>query len=450
MTGYVILDNKHILFTYNEPMLTLHFKRMLVGNEENLNLEDICTSSIYPYLIGYNIESNKKIIFFVRELPDSRPIFTRQSIKVDSYIEYKDNIQKITGMQFYSDEISYFYDIRKGYEMTINSMEEFEVKTRGYTDTKEEIIFNDGVDDVKLILDIERSINVDTVTPISVKPNLRLQFCETNDYDKVMKRQYIIEQFFYFICYRRNIDFEDITLFGKNENNKNIIIGKLHCNYDLEKENISRVKKTVKYELLESNIKGILELISRGELYTQHIPNTYKDKSTITPSRFVLITAAFEWSIRGLYDIPVSENQQKVKIDVIDAISMIYKDKNYNSRLRSKLDFYIKMVNNTDVNLSGKISYALDDLSPILERFINHIFKLNDQETDKYAYIGDRIQSHRNNFAHGNIDKDLDEDVILDINILEWVNYAIVFKKVGYSNEEIKKLINVIFNRNVY
>ena len=57
-----------------------------------------------------------------------------------------------------------------------------------------------------------------------------------------------------------------------------------------------------------------------------------------------------------------------------------------------------------------------------------------------------RIQNQRNNFAHGNIDKDINSDVILDIIILEWVNYAMVLKKIGYSDEEIIKLIDVIFN----
>lgn len=39
MTGYILIDNKHVLFTYNEDILTLHFDSILEGNKEELNLE---------------------------------------------------------------------------------------------------------------------------------------------------------------------------------------------------------------------------------------------------------------------------------------------------------------------------------------------------------------------------------------------------------------------------
>ncbi|MCG4775106.1 hypothetical protein L0O83_18640, partial [Lawsonibacter sp. DFI.5.51] len=87
-------------------------------------------------------------------------------------------------------------------------------------------------------------------------------------------------------------------------------------------------------------------------------------------------------------------------------------------------------------------SHALNDLSSIIEIFIKNLFYINNKEIDSYNIIGDRIQNQRNNYAHGNIDKEMNMDVILDIIILEWVNYAMILKKVGYSDDNIKKLIN--------
>lgn len=448
MTGYILIDNKHVLFTYNEDILTLHFDSILEGNKEELNLEKKCISKNLNYLLGYDIEKKCEIVFFTRDVPDNQSIFCSQDIKVYSYIHYAHNVQNITGMQFCSEEIDYFYDTRKGYEMTIKNIKGCELKTKEFIDTRDEILFNDGSDNIKCILGIVASINTNTATPVSLKSMLNLEFDETNDYDKIMKRYGIIKRFFNFICYRKNIDFSEVILLGKNKDGQTVIIGKLCNNYDIGREDISIVKKIVKYDLLKSNIKEIFELIAKDELYTQHIPNTYKEKLIITPARFVLITAAFEWSIRGLYKIPISEKQKKVKDDVIEAISNISKDKEYNRDLRDKLDFYIKIVNNTDVNLSRKISHALNDLSSIIEIFIKNLFYINNKEIDSYNIIGDRIQNQRNNYAHGNIDKEMNMDVILDIIILEWVNYAMILKKVGYSDDNIKKLINVIFNRN--
>ena len=104
---------------------------------------------------------------------------------------------------------------------------------------------------------------------------------------------------------------------------------------------------------------------------------------------------------------------------------------------------------NIDNNLSKKISYALEDLSSILEKFIKNIYEINGIEGFKYSEIADRIQNQRNNYAHGNIDKDIDTNVVLDIIILEWVNYAMILKKLGYSDEEVIQLINIIFNKNM-
>ena len=64
--------------------------------------------------------------------------------------------------------------------------------------------------------------------------------------------------------------------------------------------------------------------------------------------------------------------------------------------------------------------------------------------------MGDRLQKQRNNYAHGNIDKELNTDVILDILVLEWVNYSMVFKMIGYTDMQIAKLINGIFHLNCY
>ena len=68
-------------------------------------------------------------------------------------------------------------------------------------------------------------------------------------------------------------------------------------------------------------------------------------------------------------------------------------------------------------------------------------------EKETYAKIAERLQSQRNDFAHGNIDKEMNDNMVSDTIILEWLNYCMVFKSIGYSEDETFNIINQIFNR---
>lgn len=100
-----------------------------------------------------------------------------------------------------------------------------------------------------------------------------------------------------------------------------------------------------------------------------------------------------------------------------------------------------------DVNLAEKIVFALNKYSNIIRQFIENLYSINKLTVDTYEKMGERIQIQRNAYAHGNISKDFDSMVILDIIILEWIIYCIVLSSIGYSDSNIFNIINSIFNR---
>lgn len=89
------------------------------------------------------------------------------------------------------------------------------------------------------------------------------------------------------------------------------------------------------------------------------------------------------------------------------------------------------------------------EFDDILSAFIQRVYKYNNLTYDKKSYnkIADELQNYRNAFAHGDIDKEMKGEFILDTIILEWLNYCIVLKTVGYDNDEIFNIINIIFDR---
>lgn len=128
-------------------------------------------------------------------------------------------------------------------------------------------------------------------------------------------------------------------------------------------------------------------------------------------------------------------------------MSEIVEGKGYNSKKKSELKLYQKIIQNVDCSLSESINYAFKDCDGILKPFIDSVYKINELATDTYSNISQRLQTQRNNYAHGNIDKEMDDNIILDTIFIEWLNYCMVFKALGYSNAQTFNIINHIFNR---
>lgn len=61
MTGYIYLNEVYRLFTYKDSVITLYFDKGL-KEEINIdfNLENLCISEKDLYLLGYDIENEKK------------------------------------------------------------------------------------------------------------------------------------------------------------------------------------------------------------------------------------------------------------------------------------------------------------------------------------------------------------------------------------------------------
>ena len=97
-------------------------------------------------------------------------------------------------------------------------------------------------------------------------------------------------------------------------------------------------------------------------------------------------------------------------------------------------------------SLQSKIIQAGKDLSGIIDVFGNHLYRLNGQEL-KYSEMGGRLASQRNDFAHGNLDKDFIGLSLLDLIFLEMVVYAMQLKCYNVDDNKIQKAVNDLFQQ---
>ena len=462
MNGYAIIEGKKVIFSFEDNNLTLMFNTKAEVDVRVPEIDLIEFGGEIPFVIGYDFSYQKCYIFLVREKVELS-FFHSGTVHVRGYIElnvcYSETENKkylplFSGMSLYGKEINAFYNVDRAYRFELPQKEQNNfsgiVGTMPPNETKEKFNFIVGEESIEVNFGIE-TLYRHSNTPLELTPRIQFKFDETKSIYRLIRLYHIYKSFFQFVTYRRNVDTSRVVLYGKNEVKDFTIVGMFYYDPDqLEAEDEKKVRNIVSYEMIKSHIVKIFDEISSDNLYVQHIPDSKNNARVITPARFVLIMAAFEWNVRHVYEITSGENEKVVKQDILDAMERVPLEKGYTKELKKKYKFFRKIIERVDVNLSGKIAYALNDLHDILSPFIEHIYALNGKEVDKYEMMGDRLQAQRNNFAHGNLDREFDTDVVLDIIILEWVNHAMVLKKFGYTENEIRDLINVIFNRNMY
>lgn len=458
LQGYIIIKPRKRKFAYKfeDKCLTVYSCNSIpIHEKEDVDLN---LNSNTEYLIANDLSTGKTILFFVDSIPfdDDGPIFwTSTSVKVYFYIILSTEIENfnITKASLSFEELNKFFPLRNGlkYEMCYDNRT-VKLETISYEQTVEKFEFIAKGESIKSEVGIKQTISGDPQNPLKLTAILDCSFEKTQNIELLLDLYGTIKRLFCFLCRRKSVSISDINLLGDDEENKQINIGKLFVLFENAKtEDEKIIEKTVKFHLLKRKFPDLVQLISDDKLYFEHIPQSEEDSHHITVSSFILNAAAFEWTFEQCYGkIPVSPYRQEVKRDILSMLDALPEQKEYNSKKKGEVKLYSKIVSGVDRNFSEKILYALKDFDAVLSNFIKYIYRLNNMEFSKstYAEIADDLQYQRNAYAHGDIDKEMKENIISDTIIMEWLNYCMVFKKIGYTDDEIFNLINSIFRMN--
>ncbi len=156
-----------------------------------------------------------------------------------------------------------------------------------------------------------------------------------------------------------------------------------------------------------------------------------------------MITAAFEWTFNKNYPDGITK-----KPKTIEAENAVTKelDRLINESQGKQKKIYKSLKNHISLDsLKPKIEQIGKDYAEIIEIFGKHLYSIN-HETLKYSEMGLRLSEQRNNFAHGNLDKDFVDLSILDLVYLERIIYAMQLKEYGLEKISIQRAINDLFS----
>lgn len=203
--------------------------------------------------------------------------------------------------------------------------------------------------------------------------------------------------------------------------------------------------RCIKQSIISGHEGRILTDIASNSLYIRHLPKTYEDGRHIDASRFIMITAAFEWEFRRTYPNGVPKKKATILIEskATEALQKLIDSST--GKLKNKYKFLSKLIKSD--SLQTELVKIEDDFHPIIGKFGEHLYSLNGEELI-YSSMGERLSSQRNHFAHGDLDEDFIGLSLLDLMYLEYVVYAMQMKHYGIENANIRNAIKELFHLN--
>lgn len=154
-------------------------------------------------------------------------------------------------------------------------------------------------------------------SPLTFDSIMNFEFEDTNDFCFIMKLCNIAKQFIQFLCYRRNIVLQEVALYTLNEDKKYHKFASIYLLNEIDNPEIDTLnrKQYISQKYIEGFEGKILEDIANNSLYLEHLPETYKSGRTINASRFIMITAAFEWEFNRICPEGVQKDAETLKIE---------------------------------------------------------------------------------------------------------------------------------------
>lgn len=402
---------------------------------------------IKDIICGISNETRQKITF-IPTYSEVSKINSTLIVDIEYYIVSKYDRKNIDRITVKGPELTHIFPTTLALnkiDWEENGIINLTTKSFNETTTEKENFY---IDDKKLSIYFGISISGSCKTdksPINLSSTMFIEFEPTNDYRFIIKILEVVKQFIQYLCYRRNIIFSSIEMATPTPEGLHETFANL---YETQEKSIIeeyplQKGRFIKYEYLKGSIGEIITDIASKQIYIEHLPVSYEAGRHIDASRFVMITAGFEWEFKRNYPNGIKKKDQTIKAEqeVSNIINNLIKTHTGKTR---KIFKYLEKLISTD-NLKSRIITYGSDYDNLSTDFGKHLYKLNGEELN-YDEMGKRLADQRNHFAHGDIDKEFIGLSLLDLIYLEYIIYIIQLKFYGIENDKIKSAINDLFS----
>lgn len=391
------------------------------------------------------------IVFITQVGSTISSINSQLFIKVIAHLENKTRNSEFSQLSLSGTCINYVYPVNRAYVTELN-YEKFEddglvaVKSRGFkaTSTEERNFIVDGTEvAVRCSIGLTSSSKIGE-PPLSFHSNLTFSFAPTSDYQFAYKLVCYAKKLLGYLTFQQEIGAINAHLSYQRDDGRYSRFAEIYFSENDEGVDGTHLHKGryIKIDLLEGKENLFLQDIVDNVLYLRHLPRSNRDKNVIDASKFVLFTAAFEWEYRRLYPdgFPKDEKREKGEREAFELIQQAIDATK--GETKKALKWAQKGIGFS--SLQSKCVHTANDLDDLVGTFGRHLYKINGEELN-YSSFGERLAKQRNNFAHGNMDKDFAELALLDIMFLKYLVLAMQLRYYGISDDGIRKAINELF-----
>ncbi|MFU2205126.1 hypothetical protein [Streptococcus pluranimalium] len=402
------------------------------------------------FLYGRTNETNQVITFLINkhiQLHENNGVITVPFLAY--FFSYSER-PMISRISFSGLELNYIHPINHAFEISYKPDEhdgKINISTYDFdSTTTEEQKFNVFGKEVQVYFGVTRTTSLSIEKPpLALSSSMVFHFEETQDYSFVRELYRIAKEFIQFLCNRRNVNFTDIRL----SNNQ----GKVG-EFNVIEESIEIEMKPLKdgRYIQQKYIVGyegkILDDIAENNLYLRHLGKSFRDSRIIDAASFVLRTAAFEWEFSRIFSEDEWKSEQRKKLEEEASKELERLIENSTGKLK-KIYKDLKKSVVSYLSLSQKIGQIFEEYgASLLNLFGQSIYKLNNISYN-HSEIAERIGKQRNNFAHGNLDKEFINESLLDVVFLEQIVLAMQLQYFGIDEIETQKIINEVFHHNL-
>lgn len=467
-TGHLTYKDIEFTFVFDEKELRLipppekmtevsHWLGSSVKDGPYLPREPILEKD---YMSGICNSSRQEIIFLVRRgsyMNVYGSILVKDFvliIKVFAYIVCKYNYRMIDRISFTNPEINVVHPVNEAIQFPLpDDFEKFDqsgvmsVTTKDFdSTTTEKQKFCVNGKNVSTYFTISRIFNVKTgEPPLMLDSFLMFEFDPTDDYSFIFRLWRIAKDFLRYLCYRQDVYLPTAKLSAPYTDGKHLDFATLYIVDEDKKPDIETIKsgRYIKQRLIAGHEGRILSDIAAGELYLRHLPESYRSGRNIDAARFVMITAAFEWEFRRCYPSGICKSEKTMEAE--QKAEEVLQELIHNSSGKLKKLYRSAERSIWFASLQAKIEQIGKDYSDIIDIFGKHLYLLNHKEL-VYSNMGMRLANQRNNFAHGNLDKEFIDESLLDLIFMEYIVYALQLKYYGIDIPNIQNAINDLFH----
>lgn len=390
---------------------------------------------------------------------DVYSVFEYDSERYQPYIEgkkhkYKTTKNQIRGIKLSGIDVDAFYPPENVYVIESSKIDDI-VTEIGVKRTAQMPLGLIEWNGVKIELTVKYKIKQSfSSEPLHSTSEIIISFSEAVSFDFVKEIYLGVYQVFRYVMRRNNIVFNSIEIFDINEKNVRNIFGKF---YDLkivhEKENNSKIKRRVlSYDCIGEKFGELLKAFLEGIIYIDHLPDNIDKTNKFGPDRMIFDFVAFEREYANLYPEKEirSEKYLQAKKDALDMLDELINERS--GKVKKYLTTFRKRIAADENSLADRILIVIKDCLPIMEPFL--IYELGKEYNTKVdeitplENIASKMNTLRNDMAHGNLDIQLDKEHMFGFEIIETLLYAMRLKAIGIEDRKIKEGIIKIMGYN--